>query len=322
MSFSNILGQEFAVSLFQRALKEGKLAHAYLLTGPDGVGKRSLAKEVAKALNCKQNEIQNACDLCRECRLIDSGRYADLTLLNPENQVLKIETVRRLQQEVALKPYESRFRIAIIEEVDQMTPDAAHAFLKTLEEPSGGVFFFLTTRCRERVFATILSRCQVVPMKPISKEIFERQKVPAALIHLAQGSFSRLSHWMSPEAGKRRTEILDAFLNGKFEQPPESKGANREEEKAFIEERLLLLQSVVRDLLVWRKTGNESLLIHWDYRERIKEESARFSIVHLRESAIKMDRLARGLEQNANLKLLQGVIELNLQDLILDTDFR
>ncbi len=328
MSFSNILAQQTAVWLFKKALQEEKLAHAYLLTGPDGVGKRTLAKETAKGLNCRgdypQLETQNSelkteviwpCDRCRECRLIESDQYADVMVLTPENKSLKIETIRRLQRAVALKPYESHFRVAIIQDVDQLTPDAAHAFLKTLEEPPQGVFFFLTTQYRERVFATIQSRCQVVFMKAIPKQILEQKMIPRPIISLAQGSFGRASYWMDPEIGERRKKILSAlFLNHPLDDINE-KASSKEEERLLMEEKLLLLESGFRDLIVWKKTKEESLLIHWDYREHIKNFAPRFGINELEDKIISLERLTQGLDRSANLKLTQAVLELELASL-------
>jgi len=197
-----IIGHEWAVELWQRSIATDHIAHTYLLAGPPQIGKSMLALTFAQALNCTGDEPP--CGQCRPCRLIASGRYPDVRLVETERAAsgerkgkreIGIDQVRALQHEVNLKPYEGRWKVAIIAGAEELSLEAANALLKTLEEPPPQVVLILTATSSEALLPTIVSRCQLITLRPLPAATIESallsRDVPAErarlLSRLAEG---------------------------------------------------------------------------------------------------------------------------------------
>ncbi|HIQ02534.1 MAG TPA: DNA polymerase III subunit delta', partial [Anaerolineales bacterium] len=172
-----IVGHGWAVRLLRRALERGELSHAYLFTGPPGVGKGTLAQALASALLC-EGEFR-PCGSCRACRLVTGGNHPDLHWVEPESKAgrLTIGQVRELQRQLALTPNLGGYRVAVLERFEQTTPSAANALLKTLEEPPAYVLLILLAPDTDSLLPTIVSRCQVVPLRPLPVRAVEQALV-------------------------------------------------------------------------------------------------------------------------------------------------
>ena len=151
------VGHDWAVTLLRRSLAGGRVAHAYLFSGPPQIGKTRLALELAQALNCAQPDPP--CGRCPSCLKIARGTHPDVRLVEGEGAggSLKIDQVRALQREAALAPYEGRYRVFILRQMDRATLEAANCLLKTLEEPPGHVVLGLTAVYPESLPLTIVS---------------------------------------------------------------------------------------------------------------------------------------------------------------------
>jgi DNA polymerase-3 subunit gamma/tau len=201
-SFAEMVGQEHVVRALTNALTQNRLHHAYLLTGTRGVGKTTLARVMAKALNCETNGITAApCGTCGACLEIDAGRFVDLIELDAASNT-QVDQMRELLENALYAPTRARFKVYIIDEVHMLSRSAFNAMLKTLEEPPQHVKFVLATTDPQKVPVTVLSRClqfnlKQIPVAQIGEQlarILERERVafePPALqliARAAQGS--------------------------------------------------------------------------------------------------------------------------------------
>ncbi len=158
-SFDEVAGQEAIAQTLKNAIRSGRTAHAYLFTGPRGVGKTSAARILAKAVNCEQGPTPDPCNRCDACREITTGRSLDVLEIDGASN-RGIDDIRELRESVRYAPASGRAKVYIIDEVHMLTTDAFNALLKTLEEPPPHVIFVLATTEPLKVPATIVSRCQ------------------------------------------------------------------------------------------------------------------------------------------------------------------
>ncbi|MGB4547463.1 MAG: DNA polymerase III subunit gamma/tau [Syntrophales bacterium] len=165
--FEDVLGQEHVVKTLKNAIRLGRVAHAYLFSGPRGVGKTSVARILAKALNCEKGPVEIPCNACVNCREITEGSSMDVNEIDGASN-RGIDEIRELRENVKFAPASSRYKIYIIDEVHMLTKEAFNALLKTLEEPPPHVIFVFATTETHKVPATILSRCQRFDFRRLS----------------------------------------------------------------------------------------------------------------------------------------------------------
>ncbi len=204
----------------------GRLAHAYLLSGPAYIGKTTLARAFAQTLNCEVGG-PSPCMTCRPCQLIARDRHPDVRLIRPQpsssgrTETLRIEQVRNLQQELALSPYEGRYQVAILTRFHKASLGAANALLKTLEEPPERVMILLTADLADSLLPTIVSRCQSLVMRPspleqVASALVQRWEAPESqahlLAHLSGGRLGMAVRLLSDSSIlAQRQEQLDAL---------------------------------------------------------------------------------------------------------------
>jgi DNA polymerase-3 subunit delta' len=168
-----VYGHDWAVEHLRKGMAHGRIRHAYLIVGPESVGKNTLAHALAQALNCTHSdEDARPCGECRSCKLIASGNHPDILYseLDSGTGALKIEEVRTVTGRIALKPYEARYRIALFRDFDHARPQAQDALLKTLEEPPPTAVLILLAPTTESLLSTITSRSQVISLRLVSAE--------------------------------------------------------------------------------------------------------------------------------------------------------
>ena len=166
-SFADVVGQGHVLQALRHALSSGRLHHAYLFTGTRGVGKTTLARVLARALNCETGVTADPCGVCGACQAIDQGRFVDLIELDAASNT-QVDRMRELLENATYAPAVGRFKVYVIDEVHQLSGSAFNAMLKTLEEPPEHVKFVLATTDPHKIPVTVLSRCMQFGLKPIA----------------------------------------------------------------------------------------------------------------------------------------------------------
>lgn len=195
-SFEDVAGQEHVVKTLRNAISHGHVAHAFLFSGPRGVGKTTIARILAKSLNCENGPTPDPCNVCSNCREITEGSSLDVREIDGASN-RGIDEIRELRENIKFAPAAARYKIYIIDEVHMLTREAFNALLKTLEEPPQHVKFIFATTENHKVPATILSRCQCYDFRRISLQeiaenlgkVAEAEKIqitPAALSWIAE----------------------------------------------------------------------------------------------------------------------------------------
>ncbi len=292
MSFSDVLNQKKAINILKKELKTAEISHAYLFLGEEGVGKKTVALEFAKSLNCKQEEADN-CDDCINCRKITHGNHPDVKIVEIEedSSELKIDQIREIQKEIAYKPYESERKLYIIDEADKMTVQAANSLLKTLEEPPSYATIILLAEEISSLLPTIISRCENVKLSNIPAEIIEKhlkekgieEKKAQISSIFSRGSPGRAFDFVNDEHTiENRKKLLD-FLTSL----PETSTVdifNRIEEINEIVQSdfpfFNLISGWYRDIILCKKES-ENQVVNFDYKTEIKKQVSEYSLEQL-----------------------------------------
>lgn len=321
-----IVGHDWAVGSLQRAVEADTVSHAYLFTGPPGVGKTTLALRLAAALLCEREEVsERPCGACRACRLVASGNHPDLHVVASEHvgANLKIDQVRDLTHRLTMTPVEGRRQVAVLRRFQEATPSAANALLKTLEEPPSDVVLVVLAREADLLLPTIVSRCQHIPLRPlpvrtVSRALTERwdarSEQAELLAHLSGGRLGwAVGKLADDEAMERRaarldelSELVHASIIERFDY-----AEKLAYDPVATQETLDLWIGWWRDVLLMA-SGSDAPLTNVDRQDQLRAHAQRFELSTIAGGIKALRSCLQKLQRNANRRLTLEVLMLDL----------
>ena len=310
--------------MLRRHIVNGTQRHAYLFTGSRGVGRRSLALAFARALTCLHPPVPGEfCNECRECRQITAMQHPDLSIIQAEKEggMLKVEQIRELRKSVLLSPYQAKYKFILLLRFQEANASSANALLKTLEEAPSKVILLLTADNTEQLLPTIVSRCEVLRLRPVPTpklETYLREKGTAEdkakfLARLSAGrpgyALSLLEDESELELRREKIEefkiLLSASRVEKF-----SYAEKLAKDKDDFRKTLFLWLSLWRDVML-KTAGDQESIVNIDQRELIDTLSAQLNINQAKNLLETSENGIWQLKRNVNARLLAENILLD-----------
>lgn len=263
MALRDIVGQEKALRIFFGALRRNRVPSAILLSGDAGIGKRLAAINYAKAINCVHPIDLDCCDKCNSCKKIDAGIHLDVSIIIPENDEIRIEVIRRIEESLSLKASEGKKKVIIIEGAEAMNIYAANAFLKTLEEPSPDDLIMLISSNPDMLLDTIRSRCINIRFYPLPldkcRDVISKNIKAEEMDFMLNLSMGRPGFAMSGNFKKEREWFMELLNDMIYQALRKSK--NRWADKGEIKLWLDMASILLRDIVVFKITCKEDAIL-------------------------------------------------------------
>jgi DNA polymerase-3 subunit delta' len=320
----DLIGHEWAVQLLKGHLERGAPRHAYLFTGADSLGRRTLALRFAQAFNAETPSAPGEFDpQSRTSQQIEQMQHPDLSIVERQegDRDIKIDAVRQLQHSLALAPYSARYRMALLLDFEQANDNAANALLKTLEEPPGRVVLLLTAESAEAMLPTIASRCEVIHLRPVpleqlSQGLQQLHGLPAnqadLLAHISSGrpGYALLLH-QQPALLAQRTAWLDDLqrLLQSSRQARFSYASQAAKEKEDFQQMLQVWLSYWRDVLI-NVSQAGTPLVNIDRQAEIENLCQSVDTTTAHHMVNEVETAISRLRTNANLRLSAEVLLL------------
>jgi len=323
MNFNTIQGHDKTKRILKRAVKTGRLSHAYLFSGLEGIGKRLTAIALSKILLCPSHGL-DPCGTCSACIQVEKGNHPDLMMISPtEKKTIPIESIRTLKQELSRKSFASGYKVCLIDDAETMTIAAENSLLKTLEEPPPDSIIILISAQPYRLLPTVLSRCQHIKFQPlpistasalIRKKMNVDEETDSLLVSLTGGSPGKALQLNADYVKKLR----DSWI--KYSEA--SSHASGEDifnlaedfcrDKDTLDLRLNLLRLWYRDMILYKVYGSSEKLLNSDKTEEIVLQSASWSLKKLLNALFCIEDYSQTLDYNVNHQLAVEALLINL----------
>ena len=320
----NLIGHEWAVDMLTKHAINGP-RHAYLFAGPPGLGRRTLALRFAQALNCETPvDAGIPCGQCRDCKQIQAMQYPDMSIVQAESEggIIKVDQIREARRMLTLKPYMANYRVALFLRFQESNDNAANALLKTLEEAPSYAVLILTADNPEQLLPTIVSRCEVLRLRPleigkVQNELETRglDKGSAKLIaHISGGRFGYALRLIENESllntrEERLNELQNLIAASRVQKFAYADKLARD--KDSMRHTILIWLSYWRDVML-RTAQAETPLINVDRNVEIEDLAGRMDLSSTRNVVSGLESALEKLERNVNARLLAEVLLLDL----------
>ncbi len=314
------VGNTNVLDRLETKLEAGRLPHAMIFSGPEGIGKRTCALRIARMLNCEEEGVA-ACGRCRPCHKVDAGSHPDVFAISvaADASQIKIEQVRNLLSMLNLEPLEGAAKLYLIDPAERMGPGASNALLKALEEPPPRTYFILITQNAHDLLPTIRSRSQIYHFSPLTLDEVRRCGIEDELVvRWSQGSIGRALRTDADSLRESRTAMLEFLETAMSAREEELAGlltlsAELGRAKEDYKERLRILGVLVSDL-IFLSEGLEDRLVNVDIETRLRESASRVTIDRLIQIADCLKFIEANLKYYLNKQLMADVLALTLNE--------
>lgn len=321
----DLVGHEWAVDMLKKHVANGTTRHAYLFSGPPSLGRRTLALRFAQALNC-QTPISAGvpCGQCRDCKQIEAMQHVDLTIIqaDAEGGTLKVDQIREARRTLTLKPYMAKYRVSIFLRFQEAHDSASNALLKTLEEAPSYAVLILTADTPEQLLPTIISRCEVLRLRPLAVAEVQRalenrglENSRARLIaHISGGRFGyalRLTENDSvlEKREERLNELLTLLPASRVEKFAYAEKISKD--KDAMRQAILFWLSYWRDVML-RTAQAETPLVNVDRNLEIEDLASRMDLPSARLVVSGLENVLEKMDRNVNSRMLAEVLLLDM----------
>jgi DNA polymerase-3 subunit delta' len=319
---NSLIGHALPQKILFQAVLSQKAGHAYLFSGEEGIGKRSVALAMAKSLLCMKPSPLG-CGRCASCLKSDQKNHPDLFEIFPDGAFIKISQVKLIQEEMSLQPALSLRKVFIVDEADRMNPEAANAFLKSLEEPPADTSFFLIASRPQAILSTILSRCQQIrfstpPIEELVQFLIGKRSLSEQdARHIAKRSLGKVGLALSLDLKNLEQEDHAYFqlIQPEILESPARLFQLSEElsrDADHFKKTAEWLLSSIRDMILWKNCPDPNYLILDRYWERIRDGSNLFSSEQLNQAFAFLKKVERLTQRNMNRPLALETILLHL----------